>query len=126
MLLLDNVSDFSHSDSMRISKLWLSRAWFGGFCDQNSFESQIARGKKVKAFSQGTDDSKNLKRETLYIVKGNYVNISSFAVLDIKLWLEKDSELDTDRPLSSFKFINQRLNIGTKCSHILAIILYPT
>ena len=32
-------------------------------------------------FSQGTDDSKNLRCETLYIGDYEYVNISSFAVL---------------------------------------------
>ena len=45
---------------------------------------------KIEVFSQGTDDSKNLKCETLYIGNYKYVNISSFAVLGIKLWLEED------------------------------------
>ena len=47
--------------------------------------------KKIEVFSRGTDDSKNLRCETLYIGDYEYVNISSFAVLGIKLWLEKDT-----------------------------------
>ena len=43
------------------------------------------KGLKVEVFSQGTDDSKNLRCETLYIANYEYVNISSFAVLDIEL-----------------------------------------
>ena len=64
------------------------------------------RTKKVEDFSQGTDDSKNLRFETLYQI-GNceYVNISSFAVLGIKLWLEEDGDLNKNEPLYSFKFI---------------------
>ena len=64
--------------------------------------------KKVKVFSQGTDDSKNLTCEALYIVDLEYINITNFAVLDIKVWLEEDSDLDTDRPLYSFKFIQSK------------------
>ena len=55
--------------------------------------------KKIEVFAQGTDDSKNLGCETPYIVDYEYVNISSFAVLHINLWLEEDSNLDTDSPL---------------------------
>ena len=36
-------------------------------------------------FSQETNDSKNLKCESLHNVDHEYVNIISFAVLDIKL-----------------------------------------
>ena len=65
--------------------------------------------KKIEIFSQGTDDSKNLRCETLYIFIGDYecVNISSFAVLGIKLWLEEDCDLNRNNPLYSFtcKFI---------------------
>ena len=60
---------------------------------------------KMDVFSQGTNDLKNLRYETLYIADYKYVNISSFAVLDIELWLEKDGDFDTDHPLYSFKFI---------------------
>ena len=59
----------------------------------------------VEVFSQGTDDSKNLKCETLHIGVYEYVNISSFAVLGIKLWPEEDGDLNTNDPLYSFKFI---------------------
>ena len=41
----------------------------------------------------------------LYIADYEYVNISSFAVLDIMFWLEEDGELHTDHPLYSFKSI---------------------
>ena len=64
--------------------------------------------KKIEVFSQGTDDSKNVGCETLYIADYEYINITSFAVLDIKLWLEEDSDLDTDRPLYSFRFIQSK------------------
>ena len=40
---------------------------FLGFRDQDVFECQIPRDEKVVFFSQGTDGSKNLKHDTLYI-----------------------------------------------------------
>ena len=46
--------------------------------------------KKIEVFSQGSDDSKNLRCETLYIGDQKYVNISSFAGLDLKLWMGED------------------------------------
>ena len=64
--------------------------------------------KKIEVFSQGTDDSKNLRFETLYIGNYKYVNISSFAVLGIKLWLEEDSDLNRNDPLYSLKFIQSK------------------
>ena len=66
------------------------------------------RTKKVEVFSQGTDDSKHLRRETLYIGDYEYVNISSFAVLGVKLWLEEDGDLNRNDPLYSFKFIQSK------------------
>ena len=60
-------------------------------------------GLKGDVFSQGTDDSINLGCETLYIGDCEYVNISSFAVLGIKLWLEEDGNLNRNDPLYSFK-----------------------
>ena len=56
---------------------------------------KFQRTKKVEVFSQGTDDCNNLRCETLYVADYEYVNISSFAVLDMK----------RDRSLYSFKFI---------------------
>ena len=56
----------------------------------------------MEIFSQGSDESKNLSCETLYIANYKFANTSSFAMLDIKLWLEEDSILDTDHPLCSF------------------------
>ena len=50
-----------------------------------SLNSQVPRAEKIDVFSKGTDDFKNLRYETLYIAYYKYVNISSFAVLDIKL-----------------------------------------
>ena len=88
-----------------------------GFCDQNLFERQIAKDKKIKfspkgptqkSFSQGTDASKNLTYETLYIGNYEYVNISSFPVLEIKLWLEEDGDFNRNDHLYSFKFIQSK------------------
>ena len=71
------------------------------------------KGLKKSRFSpKAFSDLKNLRCETLYIADYEYVHISSFAVLDIKLWLEEFSELDT--------------NHLTKCCHLLAKTLYPT
>ena len=36
---------------------------------------------KIEVFTEGTDCSKNLKRETLYISDYQYVNFSCFSVL---------------------------------------------
>ena len=62
----------------------------------------------MKFFPQGTDDSKNLRCETLYIGDYEYVNTSSFAMLGIKLWLEEDGDLNRNDPLYSFKFIQSK------------------
>ena len=68
-----------------------------GFCDKNFFKCQIQRTEKIQVFSKGTDDSsKYLKYEALYIANYEYVNISSFAVLDIQFWLEEDGDLNAD------------------------------
>ena len=53
-------------------------------------------------------DSKNLRRETLYISVYECVNISIFALLDVKLWLEEDGNVNTHHPLYSFIFIQSR------------------
>ena len=68
----------------------------------------ILRDKKIGVFSQGTDDSKNLRCETLYNDDYEHVNISSFAVLDIKLWLKEDGDFNPNRPLYLFKFIQSK------------------
>ena len=63
-------------------------------------------GLKTSKFSpRGTDDSKNLRCETLYIGDYEYVNISSFAVLNIKLSLEEDGDLNRNDSLYPFRFI---------------------
>ena len=64
--------------------------------------------KKIEVFSQGTDDSKNLRCENLYIGDYEYVNNSSFALLGIKLWLEEYGDLNRNDPLYSFKFIQSK------------------
>ena len=48
--------------------------------------SNPKEAKKSSFFSQGTDDSKNLRRATLYIANYEYVNIYSLAVLGIESW----------------------------------------
>ena len=65
-----------------------------------SVKSQEA--KKSRFFPQGMDEAKYLRR---YIANYEYVNISSFAVLDIELRLEKEGDLHTYRLRFSFKFI---------------------
>ena len=67
------------------------------------------KGRKNQSFSQGNGDSRNLRGETLNIAASKYVNIFSFAVLHIKLWLEEDRDLDTDHLLYSFKFIQSKV-----------------
>ena len=61
--------------------------------------------KKIGVFSQKTYESKNLRCETLYFGDYEYVNISSFAVLRVKLWLEEGGDLNRNDPLYSFNFI---------------------
>ena len=68
------------------------------------FNGKSQRTKNIEGFSQGTDDSKNLRCETLYIGNYEYVNISSFTMLSIKLWLEEDGDFSRDDLLYSFKF----------------------
>ena len=54
------------------------------------------RPKKNEVLSPGVDDSKNLSCKSLHIGDYEYVNISSSAVLGIKLWLEEDGDLNRD------------------------------
>ena len=61
--------------------------------------------KKIEFLSHRTDYYKNLGCESLYIADNENVNISSFDVLDIELWLDEVGDLHTNNPLSSFKFI---------------------
>ena len=77
--LLDNLSEFSHSDFVIRICLNVKSQWT----------------KKVEVFSQGADDSKNLRFETPYIGDYEYVNISSFAVLGY----EEDDDLNRNDPL---------------------------
>ena len=59
---------------------------------------------KVK---EQADDSKNLRCETLYISDYECINVSTFALSDIKLWLEEDGDLKT-HPLYLFRFIQSK------------------
>ena len=79
-----------------------------GFVTRICLNVKSQRTKKIEVFSKGTDDSKNLRCETLFIGDYEYVNISSFAVLGIKLWLEEDGDLNRNDPLLSFKFIQSK------------------
>ena len=65
---------------------------------------------KMEVFSQGTDDSKNLRCETLYIGNDECVKICSFAVLGIKLLLEENDDLNRSDHSNSF---SRKLNIDT-------------
>ena len=81
------------------------------------------RTKKIKVFSQGTDDYKNLRCETLNIGNYEYVNTSSFAVLGIKLWLKDDGDVNRNYPLYSFKFIQSKVQNGYKMLSSFSCIL---
>ena len=74
---------------------------FGGFVIRICLNIKSRWIKKIDVFSQGTDDSKYLRCETLCTGDYEYVNISSFAVSGIKLWLEEDGNLDRNDPLYS-------------------------
>ena len=51
------------------------------------------------------DNSKNLRRETLHISVYECVNISTFVLSDVKLWLEEVGDVNTHHPLYSFRLI---------------------
>ena len=56
-------------------------------------------GPKKSRFSpKGLTTPKKMRYDTLYISDYEYVNISSFAVLGIKLWLEEDGDLNRNDP----------------------------
>ena len=52
-----------------------------------------------------SNELKKLRCKTLYNGDYEYVNISSFAVFSIKLWLKEDGNLYRNDPLYLFKFI---------------------
>ena len=52
--------------------------------------------------------TKNLRYVALCISDYEYVNVSSFAVLRIKLWLEEDGDLNRNDRLYSVKFIQSK------------------
>ena len=52
-----------------------------------------------------------------------YVNICSFAVLGIKLWLEEEGDLNRNIHSNSF---SRKLRIDTKCYYLSTITLYST
>ena len=89
------------------------------FCDQNLFQRQIPIDLKKSRFSH--DDYKSLRCETLYIGDYEYVNVSSSAVLGIKLWLEED--IDLNRNFIHSNSFNRKVKVDTKCYHLLAITL---
>ena len=78
---------------------------FLGFVIRICLNVKSQRIKKIEVFSQGT---KNLRCETLYIGDYEYVRISNFAVLGIKLWLEEDGDLNRNDSLYSLKFIQSK------------------
>ena len=114
------------------------------------FSVKSQQTKKIEVFSQGINNSKILRCETLYIGNFEYVNISSFAVLSIKLWLEENDDLNINDLLLSIKLwleengdlnindplfiqvhsvkssFSQKLKIDAKCYHLLALTSYPT
>ena len=81
---------------------------------------------KFRFSPKGPTTPKNLRCETLYIADYIYVNISSFAVLGIKLWLEDNVDLKRDDLSNSFKFIQSKAQVDTNCYHLLAMTLCTT
>ena len=79
LLLLDRVSDFSHSDS--ISKLWLD---FWGFVIKIALNFKCRGTEKTKLSSQRIYHFQIFGKEILITAKYKYVKIFSFAKLDIK------------------------------------------
>ena len=57
---------------------------------------KFQRTKRIKLFSNQTDDFQNLKYETLATVDYEYSRISSCAILDRKFWMKEDADLYTD------------------------------
>ena len=47
----------------------------------------------MKFFSEGTNDSQNLRYKTLLIADNDYLKSSIFAVLGRKLWLKENDEI---------------------------------
>ena len=82
---------------------------FLSFAIRICFNVKSQRTKKIEVFSQGTNDSENLRCEILYIGYYENVNIFSFAVLGIKLWVEEDGDFNRNDPLCSFKFIQSKV-----------------
>ena len=80
-----------------------------GFVIRICLNVKSQQTKKIEVFSQWTDSSKTLRCETLHIGDDENVNISSFAVLGIKLWLEEDGDSNRNDPLYSFKFIQSKV-----------------
>ena len=76
-----------------------------------------SQGTKKSRFLQKVqeqaDDSKNLRRETLYISVYECVNISTFALLDVKLWLEEDENVNTHHPYIHSYLFSRGLKINT-------------
>ena len=72
-----------------------------------------------------SDDSKYLRCETLYIGDYEYVNITSFAVLGIKVWLEEDGDLTEMILYVLSNSFSRKLKIDTICHYLIAITLYP-
>ena len=62
----------------------------------------------LQKVQEQADDSKNLRRGTLYISIYECVNISTFALSDVKLWLEEDGNVNTHHPLYSRIFVQLR------------------
>ena len=76
------------------------------------------KGLKKSRFSPKRLTTPEIWDEKLCILRDyENVNISSFAVLDIKLWLEENCNLDTDRLLYSFKFTESN---AQNCHQVLS------
>ena len=95
------------------------------FVNRTSLKSMAESGHNDICFLQ-TNKSKYLTCEALYITDYEYINISSFAVLGIKLWLEEEWDLHIDQPLYSLKFIQSKVQNCYKVLLSFSYNFYPT
>ena len=67
----------------------------------------------LQKVQEQADDSKNLRRETLYISVYECVNISTFALLDVELWLGEDGNVNTHHTYIHSYLFSLGLKINT-------------
>ena len=76
--------------------------------DLYHFSAIVLKTCTYPPYYQENADPKNWRCETLYIGDYKYVNISSFVLLGIKLWLKEDGDLIRNDPSDSFNLIQSK------------------